>query len=280
MFWRKTKKQTAELSVDNPGDLRAVAITDLGAVRKNNEDRVLFVRPSDIEQRAKKGVLAMVADGMGGHAAGEIASSFAVEIISQEYFKSEEPPLAALATAFAKANDRIFREGSRDRAVKGMGTTCTVAAVINQTIHLAHIGDSRAYLITSDQIYQLTEDHTYVQELLNQGKIDPVEALNHAHKHVLTKALGTTNESRGDFFISRFKLAETDKLLLCTDGFYEYFTDEEIKDCVHQHELHEAGKLLLQQARARGGHDNISLLLVENIKEELKSELTTRTINI
>ena len=272
---RKAKHQVLK----NSKDLRAIAITDVGTVRMNNEDQVRFVRPSDIEQRKTKGFLALVADGMGGHASGEHASNLAVNIISRAYFDNPAPPLQALSAAMTKANHAIFTTAQKEKSMAGMGTTCTVAAIIGKHIYLAHIGDSRAYLISSDQIYQLTEDHTYVQDLLNKGKIEPPEAINHPQKHVLSKALGTSSVNRFDIFLSKIEFLSGNKILLCTDGFYEYFTNEEIKSTLQEYNLHKTGNILLEQARSRGGHDNISFLLIEEVVDDIKSEFPTQFLN-
>jgi len=281
MFWRRsrTKEIKEACPVKDIRNLRAIAITDVGAVRKNNEDQVRFVRPSDLIQRKEKGFLAVVADGMGGHAAGERASTIAVNTLCRAYYDGPSNPLQALRLALSKANEAIFHESRSDLNLRGMGTTCTAAAIIDDEIFIGHVGDSRAYLVTSDEIYQLTEDHTYVQELLRKGEIDPLEAINHSQKHVLTQALGTTTDKRGDVFLSKLTLSNSDKLLLCTDGFYEYFTDEEIRNTLLSSTMHDAGKILLQQAIDRGGHDNISFLLVEVEMGSSESSAPTEFLN-
>ncbi|MBK8505713.1 MAG: serine/threonine-protein phosphatase [Saprospiraceae bacterium] len=146
-------------------------------------------------------------------------------------------------------------------------------------LHIAHIGDSRAYLIKDRQIYQLTEDHTYVRDLLKSGKINPLEAINHPQRNVLTQAMGTSPGRYGDIFLSEFTLNQNDTLLLCSDGLHEYFTNEEIKEIILARDFRDASSYLLEQAKTRGGHDNISLILVQESQEQIESASPTQIIN-
>ncbi len=275
MFWRKRKKTKPDPEPNPVRNYRAIAMTDIGSIRPHNEDRILFVRPPDSGQRQLKGYLGIVADGMGGHAAGEIASEMAVKIFSQSYYQSPARPQEAMAAAMLAANEAILKQAQRNRSLQGMGTTCTAVSVLEGTLHIGHIGDSRAYLIKDDQIYQLTKDHTYVQELLNHGKIDPFDALHHPQRNIISQALGTISGRHGDIFTSEMTLDKHDTLLLCSDGLYEYFLPEEIKDIISQNSFQQAAGILIDQAKARGGHDNISVLLIRESEDETGSEHPT-----
>ena len=279
MFWRK--KAVKEKVIEPIAkDYRAIALTDLGSIRHHNEDQILFVRPSDKEQRNEKGFLSIVADGMGGHAAGEVAAALATHIIAKTYYQeTSASPLETLRLCMEKANEAILAESKKSISYKGMGTTCTVVAILNGALHIAHIGDSRAYLIKDRQIYQLTEDHTYVRELLGTGKINPLEALNHPQRNVLTQALGTVAGRCGDIFSSEFRLEKNDTLLLCSDGLYEYFSNEELKEVILENDFRDASAYLLDQAKSRGGHDNISLLIIEESDDLIASTTPTHIIN-
>lgn len=278
MFWRKNKKSTKPESKEST-DYRAIALTDLGNIRTNNEDQVLFYRPTDPGQRKAKGHLAIVADGMGGHAAGEVASSMAVKLIKQNYYAATLPTAEALANAMVQANQAIFQEASRSEKRLGMGTTCTAVAILDNALFVAHIGDSRAYLMQDNHLYQLTTDHTYVQDLLDAGKIDPVEAVHHPQRNVLTRALGTQADRKADVFRAEFPMTPGSQLLLCTDGLYEYFTSEEMLQILSTYKLHEAAERLIQGAKDRGGHDNLTVLLVTTLEENTVSEYPTQFLN-
>src|SRR5690625_6077320 len=222
MIWKK-RNNGYDKGGGNLRDYHAVAFTDTGHTRLHNEDAVRFVRPADPATRQSMGFLAIVADGMGGHASGEIASSIAVDVITEEYYKHHKNPQKALKNAAAKANDTIWNLAKTDKKLKNMGTTCTAVVLVNGNIIVSHIGDSRAYLFKEGELIQLSNDHTYVQSLLDAGKITPFEAKNHADKNILTKSLGTAKNRTGDLFLSEYKFDEGDKILLCSDGLHEYF---------------------------------------------------------
>lgn len=183
-----------DVALDGPasvGEISAVVISDLGNVRQNNEDTGLFVRLADEGIRRIKGYLLLVADGMGGHLAGEVASQMAAELITREYFQHSESIEKSLLRAFQIANRQIFDEARQHDTFRGMGTTCTAIVVHDQQLYFAHVGDSRAYLFKAGQLIQLTEDHTYVQELLRTGEITAEAAATHPDRNVLTQAMGT-----------------------------------------------------------------------------------------
>jgi PPM family protein phosphatase len=279
MFWRK--KTNGKYTPNEPeNNVYAVAVTDTGNSRVHNEDAVRFVRPADAITRRNMGYLAIVADGMGGHASGEVASSIAIETISDMYYDSHQKPLKALRLAGEKANEEIWRLASQDKKFRGMGTTCTAAAIIGANIYLLHIGDSRAYIYKKGRAIQLTEDHTYVQQLLNTGEITPFEARNHPDSNILTKSLGTAKKRTCDVFLSEQRFETGDKLLLCSDGLYEYFSTQELAGFLTGDNLAEVSHKLSATVLNRGAHDNFSILLVEARNEVKGKNLPTRAITV
>ncbi|WP_128547824.1 Stp1/IreP family PP2C-type Ser/Thr phosphatase [Larkinella soli] len=244
-------------------DLNAVVVSDLGNVRRNNEDTGLFVRLADEGLRRFKGYLLLVADGMGGHLAGEVASQMAAEIVSREYFQHRDTTEKCLMRAFQMANRQIFEESRTHETFRGMGTTCTAVVVQDQQLFFAHVGDSRAYLFKNGQIVQLTEDHTYVQELLRMGEITEQAAITHPERNVLTHAMGTKADIRIDLGRCVLPFDPGDRLLLCSDGLYEYCRDEDLVRILGQVSLPEAAEELVRTAKSRGGHDNITVVVAE-----------------
>jgi PPM family protein phosphatase len=266
LFGTKTQAPVAPATVAaEPSDLKVVVVTDLGNIRTNNEDTGIFFRVADPEVLREKGVLMMVADGMGGHAAGEVASRMAADTITNEYFNNGRGAAAEkkLQQAFTLANKNIYAAAAANAACKGMGTTCTALVIINDHVYYAHVGDSRAYIIKNDTATQITTDHTYVQELIKEGKISPQEAGEHPQRNILTNAMGTKPQIRIDTGKCDCTMNTHDKLLICSDGLYEYVHDTEIADMLKNSPLQEAAEALVATAKARGGHDNITVVLAE-----------------
>lgn len=275
IFPFRKKQKTRQVSFDTSTTLeyRAVAATDVGCVREINEDHLVFIRPFDEKIRSSHGCLAMVADGMGGHSSGEIASKMAVDIISRDYFDTEYPILESLKRAFEKANKAIFQKAGRKASLKGMGTTCTVVVLIGERMFIGHVGDSRAYILKDGKIHQLTKDHTYVQHLLDTGKISYKDSLNHPQKNVITQAMGTKPKLGADFALTELSFEEGDKLLLCSDGLYEYLQGEELAHILRTRNISSAAEDMIALAKQRGGHDNISVLIVETLLEKASQSL-------
>jgi PPM family protein phosphatase len=274
MFWKKWIFPDPEEDT-TPGinELKAVALSDVGCVRTNNEDATRFIRPATREVQLSKGYLAIVADGMGGHAAGEVASQMATEIISKTYYQREEGPEDSLYFALAKANRMIWQAASRNARQKGMGTTCTTVAIRENSLYVAHVGDSRAYLYKSGQIIRLTTDHTYVQKLVNEGIIKPSEAETHPERNVLTRAMGTHNKVDIDIAKAAYTFEAGDRLLLCSDGLYDYLSDDEMAEWLNLEVLNEAAQQMIELAKVRGGHDNITVMLIERILPDESTEV-------
>jgi PPM family protein phosphatase len=267
LFRKKTKKETAERNdqPSDPGNLKVIVLSDLGNVRTNNEDMGMFFKIADEKMIREKGYLLLVADGMGGHNAGEVASKMAVETIKEEYFKQngDGNKEKALSHAFVAANKKIFDLASTNSSYRGMGTTCTALVVIGPAVYYAHAGDSRAYLYKNKSITRLTEDHTYVQELVKSGDITAAEADTHPERNILTNAMGTKPSLRVDTGKVAIAFNQHDRLLLCSDGLYDYFNDAELNAILQYDSLQDAANYFIAEAKRRGGKDNITVVLAE-----------------
>lgn len=275
LFGKKNKPMEEEFTniASTPGKIKAVVVSDLGNIRTNNEDRGLFFKVADENIIREKGYLLIVADGMGGHQAGEVASSMATDIISHEYFKLNGTSVEKnLAKVLALANKTIFEKASSSETHKGMGTTCTVLVVIDQAVYFAHVGDSRAYMQKGNSIIQITTDHTFVQELVNNGDITAEEAATHPKRNILTNAMGTKPDIRIDTGKCELTLENNDRLLLCSDGLYDYLNAGELKDILVANDIKAAAGIMVQQAKARGGHDNITVVIAERKNDGTETE--------
>lgn len=264
------------------GGIKAVVLSDLGNIRTNNEDMGLFFRIADENVIREKGYLLMVADGMGGHQAGEVASRMATDIISHEYYKQNGNGVEKnLAKVLALANKSIYEKALSSDTHKGMGTTCTVLVVIDQTVYYAQVGDSRAYMQKGNSIMQITTDQTYVQELVNNGDITEAEAAVHPKRNILTNAMGTKPDMRADTGKYDQVLENNDRLLLCSDGLYDYLNAEELKEILVANDIKTAAGIMIQQAKARGGHDNITVVIAERKNDTTESqEKLTRDVEL
>jgi protein phosphatase len=281
MFWNKLfpKKQANNNSSEliDTENIRAVVLSDMGNIRSNNEDIGMFYRIADESIMREKGYLLIVADGMGGHKAGEVASKLATETISQQYFKQNG--IAGieknLFRAFTLANKRIYELATGQKAYHGMGTTCSAFVVVGDTVYYAHVGDSRGYLLKNKSIMRITEDHTYVQELVSKGEITPKEADTHPKRNILTNAMGTKPELKIDTGICKYPFEINDRLMLCSDGLYDYLNETEIAEALNTRSLQEAAEYMIAEAKRRGGHDNITVVLSEKTeaaKEQIAKE--------
>ncbi|HEY2720954.1 MAG TPA: Stp1/IreP family PP2C-type Ser/Thr phosphatase [Chitinophagaceae bacterium] len=262
---RKKSEPQSDTKEFNTDSIKSVIVSDLGNIRTNNEDMGLFFRIADEQVSREKGCLMMVADGMGGHNAGEVASRMAADIISHEYFKLNGSVEKSLAKAFELANKNIFDKSIANKSMKGMGTTCTTVIIADKTIYFAQVGDSRAYLLKDNKISRITEDQTYVQELVKNGEITVEEAAVHPKRNILTNAMGTKESLRVDTGKFALPFEEKDRLMICSDGLYEYLKDDEIARILGGNSLHNAANQMVEEAKKRGGHDNITVVLAEKI---------------
>jgi len=266
LFGKKKQKATQNGTKEFDGDaVRAIVVTDLGNIRTNNEDVGLFFRVAEGSIEKKKGCLLLVADGMGGHNAGEVASRMAAETISHEYVKQNGTVEKSLHKAYELANGRIYEMSQRNKSMKGMGTTCTSLVVVEQTIYFAHAGDSRAFILKNGSISQITEDHTYVQELVKNGEITPEEAHVHPKRNILTNAMGTKPSLRIDTGKFALPFEEKDRLMICSDGLYDYITNDELARILGGNSLRDTAHELVNLAKQRGGHDNITVVVAERV---------------
>jgi serine/threonine protein phosphatase PrpC len=253
---RKHKGSETQL----PRVISATLQTDPGCIRDVNEDASRFILPNDPDVLSKKGALLIVADGMGGHLGGEVASGMAVETISRAYFQSEGSPADSLKAAFTEANSRIYEAAKSDQKLEGMGTTCTALVVQNNSALAAHVGDSRLYLIRGGEIYLMTEDHSAVMELVKLGIISMEEARHHEDKNVIVRALGTAPQVEVSMWENPLEVRDHDQFLLCSDGLTDLMEDKEIKSVVlAANDNHSACENLIHLTKKRGGYDNITV---------------------
>jgi protein phosphatase len=255
-------KETASMVLPRRFDTDVSMLTDVGCVRELNEDSGTYVQPDDQEVLKSKGLLVVVADGMGGHSAGEVASGLAVEVISRVYYENGGDPRSALETAFHEANRAIYKMAEKDSSKSGMGTTCTALVLQSGTAISAHIGDSRIYLVRDGSIYLMTEDHSAVMEMVKMGLITLGQARHHPEKNVILRAMGSHAEVEVTTWQEPFPVRAGDQFLLCSDGLYDLVEDEEIKQIVLLSEPRTACENLIALAKERGGHDNITVGIV------------------
>ena len=235
--------------------------TDIGCVRQLNEDCCSVVQPSDPAILDEKGVLIVVADGMGGCQAGEVASRVAVEMVAHAYYVCEDEPSAALSYAFHEANRQIHKLSRSYGEFRGMGTTCTAIAIHGRVAHSAHVGDSRLYLVRSNSIYQMTEDHSVVKELVKRGELTPDAARRHPDRNLILRALGSRATVEVATWDQPLPVRSGDCFVLCSDGLHNAVTDDEICLAVQSGETDAACESLIATARSRGGHDNITVAI-------------------
>jgi len=238
--------------------LRGGSATDVGRVREINEDRYL--------QRDDLGLFA-VADGVGGHQAGEIASQTSVETIEAKFV---EPTTEGLVSAVEQANDAVWHLAQSAAEKRGMGTTLTAVALVNEAgeehLAVANVGDSRVYLFQQGELSQLTEDHSLVEELVREGQITREEARVHPQRSIITRALGMDPKVTVDHLL--LIPYEGDRLLLCSDGLTNEVTDEQIGSILRRiGDPQEAAQELVRQARANGGNDNITVVVVDVVDD-------------
>ena len=226
--------------------------THIGNVRPTNQDSLLI-------QPGLYGLFG-VADGMGGHQGGDVASNMATLMLSR-VLDGAKPDEALLRGGIEEVNLLIFQEQLRNPALSGMGTTLTVLWEDADRLLLGHVGDSRAYRLHGGVIQQITQDHSLVGELLRQGAITPEEALHHPYRNVITRALGSAETIEVD--VSQVERVRGDRYLICSDGLTAYVGPDEMRAILLRTPLEEAADMLLQLALDGGGRDNISLVLAE-----------------
>lgn len=247
--------------------LNVGAYSDKGMVRQINEDSIYI--PVDTNRNSI--MLFIVADGMGGHMAGEIASKEAIDAVVRYIHENYEKEASNVRSnlinlvneSILYANKQIYEKSLSDINLSGMGTTFAIALIHNESLYIGHVGDSRIYLIRRNNLYQLTRDHSYVEELVNSGTITREEAANHPQKNIITRALGTEEIVEIDICVR--KMYKNDILILCTDGLTNMVKEEIIKEVVEGIESpQESAEKLVSLANEAGGTDNISVIIVRN----------------
>ncbi len=259
---KESVRETVALVQPGKFDVVVSMLSDVGCVRELNEDSGTYIQPDDPELLRSKGLLIVVADGMGGHSAGEVASRLAVDVITRAYYEDGDDARSALEKAFHEANREIHKAAEKDASKNGMGTTCTALVLQNGTAISAHVGDSRLYLVREGSIYLMTEDHSAVMEMVKAGLITLEQARHHPEKNVILRAMGSHPEVEVTTWQEPFPVKAGDRFLLCSDGLYDLVEDEEIKRIVMLSAPQTACESLIALAKERGGHDNITVGIV------------------
>ena len=245
--------------------MKAYSATDVGRVRKMNQDYI-FASETPVGNLPN---LFVVADGMGGHKAGDFASSHGVSVLLESIRNDREfNPIKIIRHAMEKANVQILEQAQQNDDLAGMGTTMVVCSIVGHYAYVANVGDSRLY-VAGDAIQQITRDHSLVAEMVRLGQLDEEEARNHPDKNIITRAMGIVREVAIDFFDIR--LEENSRILMCSDGLSNMLTDEEmfriLKECEQGEDPTER---LIGRANENGGKDNIAVIVVEPFTNEVK----------
>lgn len=242
-------------------DICVGARTDLGRMRENNEDKFESFEPEEPELLAVKGCFYAVADGMGGHESGQIASELALTTILKTYYADpDEDVEEGLRSAFRAANSLIYDTAQAVAERSGMGTTCTAAVLRNDELYVAHVGDSRLYLIRDGELRQVSEDHSWVAEQVKRGALSEEEAEMSPFRNVITRSLGVAEDVEVD--TCREKIKKGDTLVLCSDGLSGYVTGDEIVELASVWSPAVAALKLVDRANEHGGGDNITVVVV------------------
>lgn len=241
--------------------MKAFSITDIGMKRKINQDYV-FSSENAIGSFPN---LFIVADGMGGHKAGDYASRICVQTVTESIENSKlRTPVGVLEEAIGAANKRIYTDAEGNSELEGMGTTL-VAAVITEdnVLYVANVGDSRLYVVNDEEIRQITEDHSLVEEMVKNGEIKRSEARLHPNKNIITRAIGTSKEVVADYF--EVQLKQDDEILICSDGLCNMLDDGEMRYIMirYSDDIERTAVELVKKANENGGKDNISIVLVQ-----------------
>ena len=255
LFRRLSGLEEKEYQLMSLLTLDTAARTDIGLKRANNEDNVVTVVPTDTHVMAQKGALFVVADGMGGHTKGEVASALAVNTIRDTYYQDARNDIAAaLRASVEQANKAIFEHDMH------MGTTCVAAVLKDNTVYIANAGDSFVYLIRGGQMRQLAEDHSWVAEQVRTGAMTREEAEAQGKGNVIVRCLGETRDV--EVYIGTEQVQDKDILVLCTDGLHGLVNEDEIRAIVEQYEPEESVQRLIARANENGGTDNITAAVI------------------
>ena len=246
--------------------MKTYSVTDVGQKRKINQDYV-FASDQPVGNLPN---LFIVADGMGGHNAGDFASSFVVKAVREYIEKSgDQNPIKLMKSAIQSANAMLLEEACSREELKGMGTTLVVSTVVGKYVYTANVGDSRQYIIDDEEIQQITKDHSLVEEMVRMGEITEAEARNHPDKNIITRAIGAAPVVEVDFFDR--VLRPDSILLMCSDGLTNMVEDEQIHQIVTKDQtVEERAQALIKAANDHGGKDNIAVIIVEPDTNEVE----------
>lgn len=239
--------------------------TDIGLKRSVNEDNLLSIVPEDPQVLTDKGALFIVADGLGGHGNGEVASEMAVNTVRETYYQDENEDIGtSLQHTFRRANELIHSMNMTKEPQSAeehiMGTTCIAAVLQGNTLYVANVGDSRAYIVHEGQLRQISLDHSWVAQQVRDGLLTPEQAIGHEKSNVIYRCLGTSAEVEIDVFSEQVQ--EGDILVLCTDGLWDMLPDADILSIVEQYDPQESVQQLIARANEKGGRDNIAAIVV------------------
>ncbi len=239
--------------------IKAVSKTDIGRLRQLNQDFVF----TSVYPLGALDNLFLVADGMGGHRAGDYASKCTIETVIEMCSKSKGKKLvSAITDAITEANSRVRRKAMEDSNMIGMGTTLVLATIEDNILTVANVGDSRLYVMSDDGIRQITRDHSLVEEMIRMGGIDRNSARNHPDKNIITRAIGASSNVNVDFF--EVELKDGDVIFMCSDGLSNMIEDDDIYEITQNaDDLEDAATKLVDTANENGGKDNISVVLVK-----------------
>ena len=241
--------------------MKAFALTNMGVRRNTNQDYA-YVSEQNVGNLPN---ILIVADGMGGHKAGEVASEQAVNAVLESIKQNEsKDKITIIEEAIFAANNKVLDMATSDEKFKGMGTTLVVATLENDILYVANVGDSRLYLINDNDIRQITRDHSLVQEMVSLGELDKESARTHSRKNVITRAIGVDTKIIADFF--EVDIAENTKILLCSDGLSNMVEDSQINKIIEEcsaKTLEDTVHKLIDAANENGGLDNIAVVLAQ-----------------
>ena len=252
-FVHRSPEQPKSKAEENlPAGILSAFRTDVGKVRANNQDAPIV---------SEKLRLYGVADGMGGHKGGEVASTSARDDLLRE-LEGKTPSVAALSGAIEEVNRQIYHQQEHDDALTGMGTTLSVLWMSDNFVYIGHVGDSRVYLLRDGEFKQMTLDHSLVEQLVREGGLTEEEAQNHSMRNIITRAIGTDESVEVDVVVEERR--KGDLWLACSDGLHGLVDDRQMRDALRQYAPEKAADVLLKAALDAGGRDNVTLVIVHD----------------